>query len=90
MVLDLGCGNGEWCVDAAQKRPDFQVLGVDLRAPSAEVAGLQVPNCTFRGGVDFESPDLQAIKDESLDVVRCGMLAGCVSDWPLLLRRIKR
>lgn len=88
-VLDLGSGAGTDAFEIATSRPDVDVIGLDIGSPSQEVQQLGYPNLRFIEGVDFESPNW-GVRSGSFDLVRCKLLAGCVSNWSLLLERIKR
>lgn len=81
-VLDLGSGGGNWCLGIAAQRPDFMVRAVDIHG------GPQLPpvaNLEWQRGFNFERD--WGIEPNSYDLVRCAMLAGSVSDWPMLMRR---
>lgn len=43
-IVDLGTGNGLWCIDMAEEHPNAQVLGIDLSPVQPEWVP---PNCTF-------------------------------------------
>ena len=48
LVVDVGCGEGEWCVAAASLRRDLNFLGVDVRATVFAVVAARAPaNCVF-------------------------------------------
>lgn len=48
LVVDVGCGEGEWCVEAANSRPDLNFLGIDVRATVFAVRASNAPaNCAF-------------------------------------------
>ena len=68
-VLDLGCGDGNTALPAAQLGAD--VLGVDIAsnlvaAGNARAQELDLTNCTFREG---DATDLNELADESFDLV---------------------
>ena len=31
IVLELGCGRGEYCIDLARRNPEFNYVGVDIK-----------------------------------------------------------
>jgi SAM-dependent methyltransferase len=68
-VLDLGCGDGTTALPAARLGAD--VLGVDIAANLVEAGNarartLGLTNCRFQEG---DGSDLQALEDDSFDVV---------------------
>jgi tRNA (guanine-N7-)-methyltransferase len=36
-VLDLGCGEGEWCISAARQFPEYNYLGLEIRVEALRV-----------------------------------------------------
>lgn len=87
-ILDLGCGTGIWALDMAFSRPNVKVVGLDIGDAPSDARG-RPGNLHFLPGVDFEGPEWP-LPEGAFDVVRCGFLAGSVSDWPALLQRIQR
>lgn len=81
-ILDVGSGAGHWCFELAAQRPDCKVRAVDIHGGQP----FDFPNLTWERGFDFERD--WGIEANSYDLVRCAMLAGCVSDWPMLIRRV--
>jgi SAM-dependent methyltransferase len=68
-MLDLGCGDGNTALPAAQLGAD--VLGVDIAsnlvaAGNARAQELDLANCTFQEG---DATDLNELADESFDLV---------------------
>ena len=48
LVVDVGCGEGEWCVAAASLRRDLNFLGVDVRETVFARCAARAPaNCAF-------------------------------------------
>ncbi len=48
LVVDVGCGEGEWCVAAAAVRSDLNFLGIDVRATVFARCAARAPaNCAF-------------------------------------------
>ena len=48
LVVDVGCGEGEWCVAAASLRRDLNFLGVDVRETVFARCAARAPaNCVF-------------------------------------------
>lgn len=50
--VDIGCARGLWCLDLAQRRPDWNVLGLEIRQVLADAAqedasALQLRNLRF-------------------------------------------
>lgn len=86
-ALDVGCGTGIWATEFALSRPDVDVVGIDI----GDIYGqpLAAPNLRFLTAVNFERHSWP-MAERSFDFVRCGLLAGSVSDWPRLFRHIHR
>lgn len=68
-------------------RSDVEVVGIDLGEPQEGLLG--VKNLKFVAPVDFES-NVWQVRERSFDLTRCALLAGSVSNWPVLLERVKR
>ena len=50
LVVDVGCGEGEWCVAAASLRRDLNFLGVDVRETVFARCAARAPaNCAASG-----------------------------------------
>ena len=67
-VLDLGCGPGNISKYLLAKRPDFQILGIDVAPKMIELARRNNPSA------QFEVMDVRDIHNlgQSFDVVVCG------------------
>jgi tRNA G46 methylase TrmB len=35
-MVDIGCARGRFCVDMGMKRPDLNMLGLEIRRPCVE------------------------------------------------------
>ena len=80
-VLDLGTGNGNWCVDMALRHPHARIFGTDLSI----VTPIRLPpNVTFEIE-DFD--DDWTFNDDTFDLVhhRFNMIA--VAKWPQQFRK---
>ncbi|KAK6359273.1 hypothetical protein TWF696_000436 [Orbilia brochopaga] len=83
-ILDLGTGNGNWCLDMAHAFPDTEIIGNDL----SPIQPTYVPP-----NVSFEVDDFN---DEWLfpanhfDFVHGRAMYGSVKDWDVLLKRVLR
>lgn len=72
-VLDIGCGDGTWAVDVADKFPDMYVRGVDLYPPPQ----IWVPeNCTL----EVDDVCKPWIWNEKFDLIHMRMLYGSFSE----------
>ncbi|KAJ5461204.1 uncharacterized protein N7458_002756 [Penicillium daleae] len=80
-ILDLGTGTGIWAMDCAEKYPEAHIIGNDI---SAIQPNWVCPNVEFIVE-DYEAEWLY--KAESFDLIHARLLAGCVANWPQLLRR---
>lgn len=61
-VLDAGCGSGRLAVEIARRRPDLQVLGVDLEAGMIGVAAAHAEQENLTGRVRFTVADLASLQ----------------------------
>ncbi|KAH8434854.1 class I SAM-dependent methyltransferase [Aspergillus melleus] len=80
-VLDLGTGTGIWAIDFADEFPSAHVVGNDI---SPIQPSWTPPNVDFFVD-DFESDWLEKLN--AYDFVHSRNLAGCVMDWPRLIRQ---
>lgn len=86
-MLDVGCGNGTWCLDVATEYPEIDCIGIDMcdvfpkqiRPPNVrfEIAnvldGLPYPDNTF----DFVSVRIMLVSLEA-------------HQWPMLWKEVMR
>jgi cyclopropane fatty-acyl-phospholipid synthase-like methyltransferase len=82
-ILDLGCGTGLWCLEAADILTDALVEGVDL---SPIQPTWVPPNCSFYVD-DFEEPWTYD-SGKKFDYIHGRAMAACIADWPKLFTRI--
>ncbi|KAF9225348.1 hypothetical protein BS17DRAFT_700627 [Gyrodon lividus] len=90
-ILDLGCGAGEWAVEAANYWPSSQVIGFDLVDPTGLRGPAQVPsNVQWKQGnfVKYKLP----FPKNMFDLVRVANLALCIpyDRWEHVLSEIRR
>lgn len=66
-VLDIACGPGNVAQYLLQKRPDFDILGIDLAPNMVRLAQANNPNATFR------VMDIRAVRqlDQHYDGILC-------------------
>ncbi|KAF8899220.1 hypothetical protein BD779DRAFT_68171 [Infundibulicybe gibba] len=88
-ILDLGCGQGHWILEAATAWPQSHVTGLDLvnvSLPSCEnVENLQFVRGNF---LKFQLP----FQDNSFDLVRMANLTLCIpyGKWNFVLSEVQR
>ncbi|KAL2012341.1 hypothetical protein VTN00DRAFT_5059 [Thermoascus crustaceus] len=80
-ILDLGTGTGIWALDVAEKFRKAHVVGNDLSAIQPRWVP---PNLEFVVE-DFENEWLY--EPDHFDFIHARTIAGCVQDWPRLLRQ---
>ncbi|KIL01056.1 hypothetical protein PAXRUDRAFT_128521 [Paxillus rubicundulus Ve08.2h10] len=90
-ILDLGCGAGEWAVQAAQCWPSSQVIGFDLVDPTTLRGGAASPsNVQWKRGnfVKYKLP----FPKNMFDLVRMANLALCIPHdrWEHVLSEARR
>jgi SAM-dependent methyltransferase len=76
MVLDVGCGTGDWAIDMGDCYPSAVVIGTDL---SPIQPTWIPPNVRFY--VD-DAEDEWAFDNHNFDLVHGRMLAGSINNWP--------
>ena len=93
LVVELGCGKGEYTIDLSRRNPDFNYIGVDIKgarlwkgAKEAETAAL--PNVAFlRTRVEF-LPALfapgEAVENRSVPGRVAEKLGWCKAEYPAL------
>lgn len=94
VVLDIGCGPGEWALEMAQHYPDCQIRGMDLSQRMIVYANAcarlrRLPNVLFTVADALQS---FPFPDASFDVVHARFVAGFlqVSTWPVFLKECVR
>ncbi|KAH7922802.1 hypothetical protein BV22DRAFT_1016579 [Leucogyrophana mollusca] len=90
-ILDLGCGSGEWALDAATAWNQSQVIGLDLINPTQLREKLTTPkNLRWVQG-NFVHYKLPFPKD-SFDLVRMANLSLCIpyDRWFHVIREVRR
>ncbi|KIJ22173.1 hypothetical protein PAXINDRAFT_95590 [Paxillus involutus ATCC 200175] len=90
-ILDLGCGAGEWAVEAAQCWPSSQVIGFDLVDTTSLRGGAEPPsNVQWKQG-NFVKHKLPFPKN-MFDLVRMANLALCIpyDRWEHVLSEARR
>jgi ubiquinone/menaquinone biosynthesis C-methylase UbiE len=93
-VLDIGCGPGEWALEAAQENPGCQVTGIDISEVMTNYARAwaqhrEISNARFhimdaRNPLDFP--------DASFDLIHGRLLFGFLTTetWPQLFQECYR
>lgn len=86
-VLDLGCGEGNWVLDMAEKFPGVEIRGVDL-------ACIQPPSRYLPSNVRFQAPTdyegFWTFGEQSWDLIHLALGCGSVSNWPELYKNAFR
>src|SRR4051812_25610426 len=90
VVLDLGCGTGEFTARLAEKYTRASFVGVDLEEPHLERARARC--AAFGSRVRFEAGDAMALSydDGSFDDVVCRHVLQAVPDAAVVLAEIRR
>ncbi|KAH7906477.1 hypothetical protein BJ138DRAFT_1016153 [Hygrophoropsis aurantiaca] len=90
-ILDLGCGSGEWVLEAAAAWSNSQVIGLDLLQPTRLNRDMITPNNVRWVQGNFVHYKLPFPKD-SFDLVRMANLSLCVphNRWYHVLREVRR
>ena len=90
LVLDLGCGPGEWVLEMAQRYPASLFTGIDISELMTSYARhcaqeRQISNARFQV-MDVRQP--LAFPTASFDLVHARFISGflSVTTWPVLLR----
>jgi ubiquinone/menaquinone biosynthesis C-methylase UbiE len=80
-VLDVGCGGGQHAVHMATRRPDLQVVGVDLSPELVRRSRLLAAKAGVADRVQFVVGDALDLgyPDEDFDHLYC---AGSIKHWP--------
>jgi ubiquinone/menaquinone biosynthesis C-methylase UbiE len=91
-ILDVGCGQGCWALDIASKRPEAEVIGVDLSAEMVNYANARA-RTQYLDNVSFTTRDFLANKlpfpEGSFDLINVRFAVGWLkrAEWVFLLRR---
>ncbi len=94
-VLDVGCGTGDWLLNAAQLYPTMSLFGVDVSRTMVEYARAQAVARGMTDRVEFRVMDALRMLEFPrgyFDLVnqRLGMSYLRTWDWPNLLQEYQR
>jgi ubiquinone/menaquinone biosynthesis C-methylase UbiE len=94
-VLDVGCGSGQWAIEAAQAYPHMSVIGVDISLRMVEYARAQAEAAGVSDRVEFQVMDALLILSFpsgffGLVNMRLGGSFMRTWDWPKLLQEFWR
>ena len=94
-VLDIGCGSGQWVIEAAQAYPNMSLIGIDISLRMVEYARAQAEAAHVADRVEFHVMDaLLALEfpPEFFDLVNLRMGGSFVRtwDWSKLLLEFQR
>jgi ubiquinone/menaquinone biosynthesis C-methylase UbiE len=95
-VLDVGCGTGNWLIEAAKAYPTMSLLiGIDISAKMVKYACEQAEEQQVNDRVEFHTMDalrLLEFPDKYFDLVnlRLGVSYLRTWDWPKLLQELQR
>ncbi|KAJ5172760.1 hypothetical protein N7492_005353 [Penicillium capsulatum] len=81
-ILDLGTGTGIWALDMAEKFPSAHITATDIDPIQPSWT---LPNLEF---IVENFEDEWLYKKNHFDYIHARLLAMCVADWPLLIRRM--
>jgi ubiquinone/menaquinone biosynthesis C-methylase UbiE len=95
-VLDVGCGPGNWLIEAAKTYPHMSLLvGVDVSNPSIAYAREQATIAQVSDRVEFHAMDallMLEFPNNYFDLVNQRLASSWIRtwDWPKLLSEYKR
>lgn len=91
-VLDIGCGNGLWCFEMAERHPEMDVVGIDLyvNRPADQPMDIPKANCTLHAKIDFRDHHWGPFSHNSFDLIHAARLCGSVANWDHLASCIFR
>lgn len=94
-VLDVGCGTGDWLLNAAQLYPAMSLFGVDISRTMIEYARAQADVMGMTDRIEFRVMDTLRMLEFPrgyFDLVnqRLGMSYLRTWDWPNLLQEYQR
>lgn len=95
-VLDVGCGPGNWLIEAAKTYPHMSLLvGVDVSNPSIAYAREQAAIAQVSDRVEFHAMDallMLEFPNNYFDLVNQRLASSWIRtwDWPKLLSEYKR
>lgn len=91
-LLDVGCGGGQHAVQIVQRRPDLQVVGVDISTTMVKRARALARRANVADKATFELGDALNLEfaSESFDAVYCAGPLKQVSDKSRALRECHR
>lgn len=94
-VLDIGCGSGNWLINAALQHPTMSLVGIDIDPYIVKYVGEQAEAAQVSERVEVRCMDaLKRLEfpDASFDLVNLRFAAGFLRtwDWPKLLKEIVR
>jgi len=84
-ILDFGCGKG--AVAAALKRPDNEVLGVDISPTAVAKAAERHPDVEFRV---LDARELESLLSRRFDLALAMEVLSYLEDWRGALRSLAR
>ncbi|MEO7021020.1 MAG: methyltransferase domain-containing protein [Ktedonobacteraceae bacterium] len=94
MVLDIGCGPGEWVLEMARNHPSCQIMGIDISPHMVAYARAcahvrRLPNTVFE---ITDACEPMPFADNSFDVIHARFVTAFlqVSTWPIFLKECFR
>jgi ubiquinone/menaquinone biosynthesis C-methylase UbiE len=94
-VLDIGCGPGDWVIEAAKTYPDMSLAGIDISTRMITYAREEASSHGVADRVEFQVMDtlrMLEFPNASFDLVnlRLGISFMRTWDWPKLLDEFQR
>jgi ubiquinone/menaquinone biosynthesis C-methylase UbiE len=78
-ILEIGCGPGNITKYLLNKRPDFEILGIDISQNMIDLAKINCPNTKFEV---MDSREIDNIKTK-FDAVVCGFCLPYLSEFDI-------
>lgn len=94
-VLDVGCGPGEWIIDAAKTYPTMSFIGIDISRRMIEYAREQAAQQHVENRIEFHVMDALRMLEFPADFfdlvnLRCAQGFMRTWDWPKMISELLR
>lgn len=85
-ILDVGSGNADWAIAAAEQFPDAEVIATDVNVFESHHVDMAPSNVLFQ----IDDVEEEWTYNEPFDVIHARSLACAISDWPAFYTRAFR